>query len=86
MITFATGCSGIGAPEVALGDRLGWKCLWGSEIEPFPSAVLKYHWPDVPNVGDFLTIAERIRNDERKEARHTSRVPILTSRSSPEER
>ena len=29
---------------------------------------------------------ERIRNDERKEARHTSRVPILTSRSSPGER
>ena len=25
-------------------------------------------------------------NDERKEARHTSRVPILTSRSSPVER
>lgn len=64
MITFATGCSGIGAPEVAFGDRLGWKCLWCSEIEPFPSAVLKYHWPDVQNVGDFLAIAERIRNDE----------------------
>lgn len=63
-ITFATGCSGIGAPEMAFGDRLGWKCLWCSEIEPFPSAVLKYRWPDVPNVGDFLTIAERIRNDE----------------------
>ena len=41
-LTFATGCSGIGAPEVAFGDRLGWKCLWCSEIEPFPSAVLKY--------------------------------------------
>ena len=64
MITFATGCSGIGAPEVAFGDRLGWKCLWCSEIEPFPSAVLKYRWPDVPNVGDFMTIAERIKNDE----------------------
>lgn len=63
-ITFATGCSGIGAPEMAWGNRLGWKCLWCSEIEPFPSAVLKYRWPDVPNVGDFLTIAERIRNDE----------------------
>lgn len=64
MITFATGCSGIGAPEVAWHDRLGWKCLWCSEIEAFPSAVLKYHWPDVPNVGDFLTIAERLDQDE----------------------
>ena len=64
MITFATGCSGIGAPEVAWHDRLGWKPLWCSEIEPFPSAVLNYHWPDVPNVGDFLTIADRIARDE----------------------
>lgn len=64
MITFATGCSGIGAPEVAWGDRLGWKCLWCSEIEPFPSAVLAYRWPDVPNVGDFLTIAKRVDADE----------------------
>lgn len=64
MITFATGCSGIGAPEVAWHDRLGWKCLWCSEIELFPSAVLKHHWPDVPNVGDFLTIADRIARDE----------------------
>jgi site-specific DNA-cytosine methylase len=44
-ITFATGCSGIGAPEVAF-ESLGWKALWNCEIEPFPSAVLKYHWPD----------------------------------------
>lgn len=64
MITFATGCSGIGAPEVAWGDRLGWRCLWCSEIEPFPSAVLAYRWPDVPNVGDFLTIAKRVDADE----------------------
>lgn len=64
MITFATGCSGIGAPEVAWGDRLGWKCLWCSEIEPFPSAVLAYRWPDVPNVGDFLTIADQVDADE----------------------
>lgn len=64
MITFATGCSGIGAPEVAWHDRLGWKPLWCSEIEPFPSAVLKHRWPDVPNVGDFLTIADRIARDE----------------------
>lgn len=64
MITFATGCSGIGAPEVAFGDRLGWHCLWNSEIDPFPAAVLKYHWPDVPNVGDFMTIRERLDSGE----------------------
>lgn len=63
-ITFATGCSGIGAPEVAWGDCLGWRCLWCSEIDRFPSAVLKAHWPKVPNVGDFMTIAKRIRSGE----------------------
>ena len=63
-ITFATGCSGIGAPEMAWGERLGWKPLWCSEIEPFPCAVLKYHWPETPNAGDFLTVAERINSDE----------------------
>ena len=63
-ITFATGCSGIGAPEMAWGERLGWKPLWCSEIEPFPCAVLKHHWPETPNAGDFLTVAERINSDE----------------------
>lgn len=36
-IRFATVCSGIGAPEVALG-RLGWQCVFQAEIEPFPCA------------------------------------------------
>lgn len=63
-LTFATGCSGIGAPEVAWGDRLGWKCLWNCEIEPFPAAVLKQRWPEVPNAGDFLTLAARIEAGE----------------------
>ena len=52
LMKYATVCSGIGAPEVA------WQGLWGapefvSEIEPFPSAVLKHHIPDVPNYGDM---------------------------------
>lgn len=62
--TFSTGCSGIGAPEMAWGNRLGWKCLWCSEIEPFPSAVLKYRWPETPNLGDFMKLAEKIEHDE----------------------
>lgn len=63
-LTFATGCSGIGAPEMAWGNRLGWKCLWCSEIEPFPSAVLAYRWPETPNLGDFMKLAEKIEHDE----------------------
>lgn len=56
-MNYATVCSGIGAPEVA------WRELWGepvfvSEIEPFPSAVLKHHMPDVPNYGDMTKYKE----------------------------
>lgn len=32
---------------------LGWQAAWYSEIEPFPSAVLKHHYPTVPNYGDM---------------------------------
>jgi DNA (cytosine-5)-methyltransferase 1 len=45
-------CSGIEAASVAW-HPLGWKPLAFSEIEPFPSAVLAHHWPDVPNLGDM---------------------------------
>lgn len=51
-MNFGTFCSGIGAPEVAW-SRLGWKPRFFSEISPFASAVLKAHWPDVPNLGDM---------------------------------
>ena len=53
--SYATFCSGIGAPELAW-SRLGWRPLWASEIEPFPSAVLAHHHPDLPNLGDMETI------------------------------
>ncbi|NDB97042.1 MAG: DNA cytosine methyltransferase, partial [Verrucomicrobia bacterium] len=45
-------CSGIEAASVAW-EKLGWKPVAFSEIEPFPSAVLKHHWPEVPNLGDM---------------------------------
>jgi DNA (cytosine-5)-methyltransferase 1 len=35
-----------------------------SEIEPFPSAVLAHHYPDVPNLGDMTTLPERILSGE----------------------
>jgi DNA (cytosine-5)-methyltransferase 1 len=51
-LTYGTICSGIEAPSLAW-ESLGWEPLWFSEIEPFPSAVLSHHYPDVPNLGDF---------------------------------
>ena len=45
-------CSGIEAATVAWHD-LGWTPVGFSEIEPFPSAVLAHHYPNVPNFGDM---------------------------------
>jgi DNA (cytosine-5)-methyltransferase 1 len=50
-------CSGIEAATVAW-HPLGWKAVAYSEIEPFPSAVLAHHYPDVPNVGDMTKYKE----------------------------
>jgi len=50
-------CSGIEAATVAW-DSLGWTPQWFSEIEPFPSAVLAYHYPTVPNFGDMTKFKE----------------------------
>ncbi len=62
---YATLCSGIEAPTVAW-TRPGkwydkpaafsapWTPVFYSEIEPFPCAVLKHHYPNVPNLGNML--------------------------------
>lgn len=48
-------CSGIEAVSVAW-HPLGWEAAAFAEIEAFPRAVLKHHWPSVPLHGDFTTI------------------------------
>jgi DNA (cytosine-5)-methyltransferase 1 len=48
-------CSGVEAATMAW-HPLGWKAQWFSEIEPFPSAVLQHHYPEVPNLGDMTLI------------------------------
>lgn len=49
MTTFGSVCSGIEAASVAW-HPLGWRAAWLAEIEPFPSAVLAHHYPDVPTL------------------------------------
>lgn len=45
--------SGIEAASVAwAGPPLNWTPVAFAEIEPFPCAVLKHHYPEVPNLGD----------------------------------
>jgi DNA (cytosine-5)-methyltransferase 1 len=62
-VRFGSVCSGIEAASVAW-HPLGWKAAWLSEIELFPSAVLAHHYPDVPNLGDMITLPERILSNE----------------------
>lgn len=50
-------CSGVEAATVAWHD-LGFKPVAFSEIEKFPSEVLKHHYPSVPNVGDMTKYKE----------------------------
>jgi DNA (cytosine-5)-methyltransferase 1 len=56
---FGSVCSGIEAASVAW-HPLGWHAAWLAEIEPFPSAVLAHHYPDVPNLGDMTRLPRRI--------------------------
>lgn len=60
---FGSVCSGIEAASVAW-HPLGWQAAWLSEIEPFPSAVLAHHYPDVPNLGDMTLLPDLIANGE----------------------
>jgi DNA (cytosine-5)-methyltransferase 1 len=48
-------CSGIETATVAW-HPLGWEPAWFSELDAFPSEVLKHHYPGVPNHGDFTQI------------------------------
>lgn len=51
-LRFLSVCSGIEAASVAW-EQLGWKAAGFAEIEPFPAAVLKHRYPNVPNYGDL---------------------------------
>ena len=52
---YASVCSGVEAASLAWMP-LGWEAAWFSEIEPFPCAVLKERFPNVPNLGDMTKI------------------------------
>jgi DNA (cytosine-5)-methyltransferase 1 len=47
--------AGIGGFDLGL-ERAGMRVIWQSEIDPYASAVLRKHWPEVPNVGDIRSI------------------------------
>jgi DNA (cytosine-5)-methyltransferase 1 len=47
--------SGIGGFSLGL-ERAGMRTAWFAETDPFASAVLRKHWPEVPNHGDVRSI------------------------------
>ncbi len=55
MLTVGSLFSGIGGFDLGL-ERAGMRVIWQSETDPYASAVLKKHWPDVPNHGDIRGI------------------------------
>ena len=57
-------CSGIEAASVAW-HPLGWEPQWFSEIEHFPSEVLKQRFPDVPNLGDMTQLTSNPTFNEK---------------------
>ena len=54
-LTYGSVCSGIEAASIAW-HSLGWRAAFLSEIDAFPRAVLKHHYPETPLHGDFTTI------------------------------
>lgn len=58
-ITYASVCSGIEAPTVAW-EPLGWRPLWFSEIDAFPSQLLSEKYPQVKNLGDMQQIQSKL--------------------------
>ncbi|WP_248731822.1 DNA cytosine methyltransferase [Pseudomonas sp. MWU13-2517] len=58
-VTYGSVCSGIEAATQAW-QPLGMRAAWFAEIEPFPSAVLAHHYPDVPNHGDMTKLAAMV--------------------------
>jgi DNA (cytosine-5)-methyltransferase 1 len=58
-LTFGSVCSGIEASQLAFAPY-GFEQLWSSEIAEFPSKVLDYHYPTIPNLGDMIGLPDLI--------------------------
>jgi DNA (cytosine-5)-methyltransferase 1 len=56
-VRYLSVCSGIEAATAAW-HSLGWEPEAFAEIDAFPSAVLKHHYPEVPNLGDMTKFEE----------------------------
>jgi len=55
--THASFFSGAGGLDLGL-ERAGWRTVSFSEIDPYASAVLAQHWPNVPNLGSITELTD----------------------------
>lgn len=60
---FGSVCSGIEAASLAFKPS-GMEPLWFSENAAFPSKVLNYHYPEIPNKGDMNDLPDLIRGEK----------------------
>ena len=75
-LTYATVCSGVECMGAAVAD-LPMRPVFFAEIEPFPCAVLRHRYPDVPNLGDMGRIS--VSQDGKEVTNGTDRI-LLGSR------
>ncbi len=54
-LTFGSAFSGIGGFDLGF-ERTGMQCRWQIEIDPKARAILKRHWPDVPQLEDITHV------------------------------
>lgn len=74
---YASVCSGVEAATLAW-EYLGWEPVWFSEIDPFPCAVLKERFSNVPNLGDMTKInVENLENGDQKFTNETGTNVIV---------
>lgn len=48
--------SGYGGLDIGVQSVLGGHVVWHSDIDKSASAILKYHYPDIPNLGDISKV------------------------------
>lgn len=76
VLTYVSLFSGIEAFSVAASRirDVDWSPVFFSEIDPFASAVLAHHFPDVPNLGDVTQI--KIDTESNTSSNHDTTVPL----------
>ena len=65
MITVGSLFSGIGGLELGLERTGKFKTIWNCENDEYASAILRKHWPEVPNIEDITKVEwERVEKPD----------------------